>query len=75
MDFNLIRTVKTACRIILLTAYFDHSFLTNYWNEKMNLKESTRQPINDAVRLRQKHTSTETDLNLDHLSALDKKFS
>ena len=61
MDFNLIHTVKTACRINLLTAYFDHNSLTNYWNEKKNLKESTRQPINDAVRLRQKHTSTKTE--------------
>ena len=44
-------------------------------NQKMNLNESTRQPINNAVRLRQKHTSTETDLNSDDLSALDKKSS
>ena len=75
MDFNLIRTVKTACRIFLSTAYFDHSSLTNYWNKKLNLNETTRQPINDAVKLRQKHTSTDTDLNLDDLSALDKMSS
>ena len=41
----------------------------------MNLKEYTRQPIRDAVKLHQKHTSTETDLNSDDLSALDKKCS
>ena len=75
MDFNLIRIVKTACRIILLTAYFDHSFPTSYLKKKMNLNEFIRQPINDAVRLRQKHTSSETDLNSDDLSALDKKSS
>ena len=42
-------------------------------NEKKNLNEFTRQPIRDATRLRQKLTSTETDLNLDDISALDKK--
>ena len=45
------------------------------WNEKMNLNESTRQPINDAARLGQKHMSTEIDLNSDDLSAQDEKSS
>ena len=75
MDSNLIHTVKTACRITPLTAYFDHSFPTSYQNKKTNSNEFTRQPIRDAVTLRQKHTSTETDLNSDDLSAVDKKCS
>ena len=32
-------------------------------------KKFTRQPIRDAVKLRQKHTSIETDWNSDKLSA------
>ena len=38
MDFNLIRTVKTACRIILLTAYFDHSFPTKLLKRENEFK-------------------------------------
>ena len=41
----------------------------------MSSKEYIRQPIRDVARLRQKHTSTETDINLDDLSALDRKSS
>ena len=39
----------------------------------MNLNEFIRQPIRDVAKLRQKHTKTETDINSDDLSVLDKK--
>ena len=40
----------------------------------MSSNAFTRQPIRDVAKLRQKHTSTETDLKSDDLSALDKVF-
>ena len=41
----------------------------------MSSKEFSRQPIRDVAKLRQKHTSTATDINLDDLSAMDEKSS